>query len=214
MPTENRVDAAVVEISEKIERLGDDVVDIIGPEEPTEKENGVRYYILIESNESRYYIALTTAYEYGTVVYPYETYTHIGALLSEDEIESFHSEEINWEDEDREEVQKKTDEAAAKIINNTSAGEIWQAVFNLSAYASTSLVNYYAEQDNNSGFPHQFQCTRNIFPFTEELSLRSLDSRTTPTVIAGKRGKKYIESAIYINKEDREPQEYTISNHF
>jgi hypothetical protein len=217
MPTERRVEGATVEISEKVERLGDDVVDVIGPqEEDSENENAeeeIGYYILIESNESRYYIYLSTAREYASVVYPYETYTHIGALLSKEEIESFHDEDVNWEDSSSEEIQIKTDEAAAQVINNTSADEIWQATFNLSAYASTSFVEYYPTQ-YDSGFPHQFQCTRVIFPFTEDLSLKYLDSRITPTIVAGKRGKRYVESAIYIDKEDKDPKDYVISNHF
>lgn len=215
MPTKDRVEAVVIEISEKIESLGYDVAEIIGPieqeNEGDETEESV-YYITAQGGNIRFYITFSDEYKFGNVVYPFNIAAHLARQLDWDETEAVVEEQPNWDDISEDEMNELQKQAGRRIIENTAIEDLLVAKFNLSAYASTAIVDYRQSLAEND-FPVQFQCSRAVFPYTEHISLRKLDDRIVPVLIAGERGRRYVESSFLVEKEGQ-PDEYTLIAQF
>ena len=219
MPTKNRLEAATVELSEKIERLGYDVNDVIGPIElesdnsdSNSEDESLVYYITVEGN-SRFYIELNTNFEFGQISYPYSVARFVGRQLNSTEIEEITGESPEWDDSDNEEIEDIITKAGTMVISNTPRESLWLGKFNLSAYASTALVKYNVT-NSQDGFPLDFKCSKGVFPYDNAPSLKQLDNGIEPVVIAGERGRRYAESAFIIDKEFDSPDNYELSVQF
>lgn len=224
MPTRSRIQGSVVELSEIIPELGYEVSDFIGPigpegEELAEDEieddgdTHYRYYLLGDAGESRFYISFNTESEYASIVYPMNILRHLASYLDETEVEAILDNSIKWDNLNEERKQDLYFEAVEKIIDNTEPAEYHRPAFTLSAYASTSLVSY-RQTTISEGFPTEIQCDRGIFPYSEQLTLQYVDDHIQPVLIAGERGRRYVEYSFRIDKEDKEPPAYKFTSVF
>lgn len=217
MPTKQRVRGAIVEVSERISDLGYETHELVGPvnsegeeisaDEVDEVSDEVRYYLTGSANGANFYILFSPSREYTTIVYPMNVLGYLGRQLDEDEVNSIIDEDIEWEELNSQSEDQARNSAAERIIDNTDPGHFHRAAFNLSTYASTSLVDYQQITTEN-GFPAEFQCVRGMFPYSEQISMARLEDRIYPVVIAGERGRRYAEYSFRIDKEDKIPQEY------
>lgn len=217
MPTDQRIHSAIIDITEGLSDIGYNVTDLIGPinndgeeipeEEVNTEESDVVYYLTAETSHANFYIRFTSSDQYAVVVYPMNVLRHLGSYLNKDELAELLDRSIDWDvinDGDRNML---FEDAAKKIVDNTDPVKYHTAAFNLSAYASTSLVNY-RQITTENGFPTEFQCARALFPYTEHMTIRRIDDRVQPTIISGERGRRYMEYSFHIDKEDRSPKEY------
>lgn len=216
MPTRSRVQGSVVELSEVISDLGYEVGDFVGPigengeevaEEEISDEEDYRYYLTGDAQGSKFFITFSTGTDYASVVYPMDIRRHLTGYLDESEIEAIIEDEINWDDLTEEEKQNINYNAVQNIIENTDPSEYLPSAFTLSAYASTALVSY-RQTTTSNGFPVEFQCDQGIFPYTEQLTLQSVDNRIQPVLTAGERGRRYVEYSFRVDKENKDPSEY------
>lgn len=222
MPTRSRVQGAVVELSEIISDLGYDVGDFVGPidengeeiaEEEVSEEGDYRYYLTGDAQGSKFFITFNTGADYASVVYPMDVRRHLSAYLDESELDVLLEEQIDWNNLTEEERQNANFKGVQKIIENTDPSEYLHSAFTLSAYASTALVSY-RQTTTSDGFPVEFQCSLGIFPYTEQLTLQSVDNRIQPVLTAGERGRRYVEYSFRIDKENKDPSEYEFRSIF
>lgn len=220
MPTEQRVQGTVVEISQKLENLGYTNLEVVDPSgvdeseeknEDNEEDPNPVFYIFAETPRANFYIAITTGANYGKIVYPYQISNHIGEQLEDDDVDYLVSEqEYEFEDDEDRELMKKV--AGEQVIEQTPIEDLWHAKFNLSAYATTALAEY-EETLGENGFPIQFKCQKGILPYEDDFSLRTLDNSINAVLIAGNRGRRYIEASLYVDDEG-DPDEYVIGPNF
>lgn len=222
MPTNERIRGTIVEVSERLEDLGYQMTDFVGPVDETgeeiseEKLQGkeppeAAYYLVSEANGAQFYIMFQTSAKYASIVYPMNALSYLGRNLDIDEIGQILEQDLDDSELTAEEIQELSIEAAKKIVENTSVDQFHTPAFNLSAYASTSLVEY-RQQTTDRGFPTEVQCTRGMFPYDEQISLNYLDDRVHPVIIAGERARRYIEYAFTIDKQNKDPIEYTFKS--
>ena len=225
MPTRNRTRGAAVETSEILTELGFDVHDIRGPitaegeeldpeaADQTQSEGAepeyYQYYIIAGLEKSSFYLKLQSDRSFGTIIYPMDIISALSGQLEEKEVGAILGEPIDWDSIDENQRYALYSEAIENIIQNTDQDVYYRAVFNLSAYASTSLVQYTTETTED-GFPKEFQCGREFFPFTENLTLQYVNDRVISVLIAGERGRRYVNYSFKIHKEGKEPPEYEI----
>jgi len=217
MPTNQRVRSAIVGVSEGLADLGYEVIDLVGPinsegqeiseEELEGEEAGVQYYLTGQSRHVNFYITFNLDNRYAVAVYPMNVLRHLGSYLDRDEIDRLLDRSIDWEDIDEQERDRMAMDAAEQAVENTDPAQYHMAAFNLSAYASTSLVDY-RQITTDNGFPTEFQCVRGLFPYTEHMTIKRLDDRVQPIIIAGERGRRYMEYSFRLEKEDKSPEEY------
>lgn len=197
LPSE-KVKNAVDDISDKVVRLGFELDDVV--ETYDDEENNENHYIYANKIGENFYIILTTAYEYGEVVYPFNIATSIGALLTEDEIDILV----------KDDVEHREQRAGEIVIEQTPIYQILRAKFNISAYSSVSHVNY-SEVTAENGFPIRYECRRGIFPYTEGFTIRELDDRIESAITAGKRGARYVGDSLHIDRSGTEdPTEFEL----
>jgi len=210
MPTKEETADAADEIANKCKRLGFGDIIQEGPIEIEEEDTTIhRHYVYAKKVNNVFYFQLTDKYEFGNVVYSYSVAKSIASQLDDDEVRELADRDS--EDDITESVLKK---AGVQIIEQTPRGSLIMPKFNLSAYATTALVNY-KEETTENGFPERFQCVRGIFPYDGDMSLRELDDRVETTLTAGDRGARYVESALFLDRgEENEPSEYVISPQF
>lgn len=220
MPTKERIQAATVELTEKLADLGYHVDDFIGPVGPDgeqidpeavdkDSDRDLKYYLFSGSDESRFYILFKTGSEFAYIVYPMDILRQISTQLGPHDVEALLNESVEWQQLTAEEEELKYADAVRVVIENTDQSAYYTSAFNLTAYASTALVEYRG-QTTDTGFPTEFQCVNTFFPFTEQISLANLDDRIRPVIIAGSRGRRYAEYAFQINKEPEDASDYEI----
>lgn len=234
MPTEKRILAALSDIEETLEQLDHNVEDILGPYERGEVGDGEvkaddegeiedetategdehteeLYFLLAESGNDRYYIAASTERQFMTIVYPYYITSYLADQVPEDQYEDVLDIEFDAEDATEQELEGYREQVGEQIIQNTPIESCWNARFYLSAYASTSDVSYHTEEAEN-GFPAAFQTTNTIYPYSDLPELGELHTRILSALNMGKRGKRYVESSLYVDESDDE--ELVIRNRF
>ena len=217
MPTKQRVRSAIVEISEGLSSIGYETNDLIGPvnstgeeiseEEVEEADEAVQYYLTGETSRSNFYLRFDLDTQYAVVVYPMNVLRHLGSYLDRDEAEAIIDESLDWTEMNDQEEDMMMLTATERVVENTDPAKFHAAAFNLSTYASTSLVDY-RQTTTEEGFPKEFQCVRGIFPYTGHLTLDQIDSRVHPVIVAGERGRRYVEYSFRIDKEEKSPEEY------
>lgn len=211
MPTEKRIAGAAYEISETLKALAYDVGDLVGPikleNEDSEVEQKI-FYITAEGSHGAFYIAFSDQYDFANVVYPYNIATSMSDLLTAEEIESIIGVSPDWDKIDNDYKRDLLEKAGLSVIENTPIEALRLPQFHLSAYGSTAIVSY-TDAPAENGFPREFQCKLSIFPYTENTTLRELDYRVDPVLIAGERARRYVESSFYIDKEG-EPSDYEL----
>ncbi|WP_423997370.1 hypothetical protein [Halorubrum trapanicum] len=217
MPTKQRVRSAIVEITEALTSIGYETNDLIGPVnekgeqipegEVEETDEVVQYYLTGETSRSNFYLRFSLDQQYAVAVYPMNVLRHLGSYLDRDEAEAIIDEPLDWAEMNEQEEDMMIQTAAERVVENTDPANFHQAAFNLSAYASTSLVDY-RQTTTDDGFPKEMQCVRGIFPYTEHITLEQIDSRIHPVIVAGERGRRYIEYSFRIDKENKSPEDY------
>lgn len=221
MPSEAHVETVLSDIKRKLKELGDEVHEIHGPirtseleevEAAVEDEEGRYYLSATTPNDSVYYVAASTEWKYCAVVYPYQITNHIGRQLDRDEITGVLGDDINQEELEQGEIEKYRLEAAEHILENTPTEVCWDAKFALLAYASSAEVSYRVEENEN-GVPMYFQTSRNIFPYTNLPSPRSLNDRIVSVINMGRRGKGFVETTFVVNR-DGDPGEWELEVRF
>lgn len=218
MPTRQRIRSSILVLSERLDDLGYTVGNVLGPynesgeKVPEDEVSGLededlQYFLTARVSKSEFYIQFRTAYEYGIIVYSMDILGHLASYLDNEEVESIIEESISWADLEEEKELQLRSQAVESIISNTDPVQFHEAAFNLGVYASTSMVEYLQTTTEN-GFPKQFQTTRGIFPYTEKMSLKRVDDRIHPVIVAGERGRRYVEYSFRIDKDDKDPSEY------
>lgn len=215
MPTRERVRGAIVEVSELLAELGWEPREVIGPVDESGEDIGAndldpdseraQYFLVASAHRANFYVQLPLDSPFASIVYPLNVLNVLGSRLSGEEIESIL--DVTWDDLDEERREGAQVEAAHRILSNSDPDEIRAGAFALSTYASTALVEY-QHRTTEAGFPAEFHCVRALFPYTENLTLAQLDRRITPVIIAGERGRRYVEYSFDIDREDKEPPEF------
>lgn len=223
MPSGKRVESKVIEVGETLENIGYEINEFIGPtnsegdsvdpeqDEDSEEEDDLLYYLTCSLEGAEFYIAFPTNRKTASIVYPMDVLAYLGSQLSENEIETLADESINWGSLSPEEKEEYEILASKTVINQTDPENYIIPAYNLSACVSTSLIDY-RQTITEDGFPTRFQCLRLMFPYTEQVTMKSLEDRIMPVIVAGNRGKRYIEYAFQFEKEDRDPQEYEFNS--
>lgn len=212
MPTKQRLQGTVVEISQKLEKLGYEDFEVIEPGEESESNSEAVYYIFVEAAIGNFYIVLSTEQMYGRIVYPYDIGRHIGEALEKEEAKELAKETGKIDTVENVDDSDLRSLAGIKVINQTPIDGLWRGKFNISAHGSTSLVSYREELTEN-GFVNRFKSVKGFLPFEDDFSLRTLDDRIDAVLIAGNRGRRYVESSLYI-VDKGEPEEYIIKFQF
>lgn len=218
MPTRDRVRGTLVETSEQLSQIGYEAEEIVGPvnsdgeeiplDEVEERpDEDVRYYIIGSSETVSFYILYQLDKNFAMIVYPMNVFSHLSSYLNEEEVETILEESIDWDGISPQRKENINRKAIQKIVEQTDPLKYHRAAFNLSVYASTALVDY-NQMTTDEGFPIEFQCVRGMFPYTEQISMSRIDDRVHPVLIAGERGRRYIEYSFRIDKEDKNPKEY------
>lgn len=209
MPSKEQTAEAAEDIAEKLSRLGFGEISHEGPIEIEDDGSTVhQHYIYANKNNSVFYFQLLDKFEFGRVVYSYDIARTIGKQLSDEEIR-----ELVDVDSDKEIELELITDAGVQIIEQTPSGPLNMARFNIAAYATTALVDY-REGTTVNGFPSQFQCTRGIFPYNGNMTLRNLDDRVETTLTAGDRGARYVGSALLVDKDQEDPSDYVVVPQF
>lgn len=213
MPTERRVESAIITISEMLEELKYEVQETLGPEKiEAEKNSNIEsstlvYYLVARARDSTFYITFRTDTKIANIVYQMDVLSHLTQYLDRKEVATIIEDDPNWDEIPPEQERELYLDAIREIIQNTDQSKIHRPAFTLSAHSSTSFVDFLAERAEN-GFPVQFQCTRAMFPYSGELSIQAIDDRVYPVIVAGRRGRRYVEHSFRIEKEGLEPTEY------
>lgn len=218
MPSPEKVEAKLFEVSETLESLGYEITDVVGPNnkqgepiDPEEYENigdtEVVYYLSCQLQRAEFYIAFSSNRETASIIYPMDVLAYLGSRLSENEVESIVDEQINWESLSPEDERKNRVLASKTIVEQTDPEDYAQPAYNLSAYASTSLIDY-RQNTTEEGFPTEYQCIRLMFPYTEQITMKSVEDRIMPVIVAGNRGKRYMNYSFRFETKDRKPEEY------
>lgn len=219
MPSNDRTRSVVIELSERLVDLGFEITDLVGPLdsrgeeadfENGDEDTGLHYYLLAEGSRGRFYIAVGTDRKYGEIVYQMDVIKHLSNYLDESEVDSVLDSDHEWDDLEETESEQIEKEAVVQILSNSDPYILHNASFNLSAYASTSVVNYHSNTVNEY-FPAKYQCVRSIFPYSEHMTLKEVDDRVEPVLIAGERGRRYVEHSFHIRSVDEEEGEYEFS---
>ena len=212
MPTERRIEATIVALSEVLEQIGYQIEETTEPR-ALDNENGdfdsaeKIYYLIINARQSQFYITFRTDLNYCSIVYPMDIMKHLSLYLDDEEVDLIMNVDSKWQNLNDKQKEELYTEAIIKIVNNTDKSRIREASFDLFKYASSPMIELLFERDEN-GFPLLFQCNRGIFPYTQELSMKEVDDRVFPVLVAGRKGRKFVEHSYRIKKEDREPDEY------
>lgn len=219
MPTDERVQAAVIEISEQLTAIGAEVDDAFGPanldgeevpqEEIEELDEQLQYYLSGNLNGNYFYLTFPLEYDYAVIVYPMDVLKYLGLQLSNEEIEQVVEESIEWEELSPEVKDQVYASAGSVIAENTDQVEFQRGSFELSIYGSNPLVSY-RERVTENGFPAEFQCVRGLFPYTESVSASELDNRLTSVVNTGNQARRYVHYSFSIDKDNKQPSEYEI----
>ena len=216
MPTDQRIQSAIIEIAEQLDQIGYEIDDTRGPvdaageaipEDEVDEAERFQYYLIAGTSGTFFYILFDSQGRHATVVYPFDVLRHLGQGLSDEEVEAILDQSIEWNDLQGSEADLLYSQAAETIIGNTPPKVFDQPAFNLSIYASSAIVDYRQTQ-TETGFPREFQSARVIFPYTEHMSLSQLNERVNTVIIAGERGRRYVEYAFAIDTEDKQPQNY------
>lgn len=219
MPTDERLRGVLVELAETLEELGYEIDEILGPvsndgeevdEDTVDSDTVLNYFIMGAASGSRFYIVLGSNRKYGEVVYPFDVRKQLATNIQERHVDKILGKTHEWgEFESDGEGVKLRHDAIDKVIENTRPVVKRRATFNLSAYASTAVVDH-RQGFSDGQFPVQFQCLRAIFPFSEQISLKHLDDTVHPVLIAGERGRRYVESAFTIADDTTDSGKYEV----
>jgi len=216
MPTNNRIQSALIEVAEQLDRLGYVVEETRGPlnmegdvvsEDEIEDAERFQYYLITRADEKVFYIFFDNNRDHAIVVYPFDVLKSLGQKLNDEEVKAILDDPVDWDDLSDDEIEILHSRAVEEVIENTPPNAFYRAAFNLSVYASSAIVDY-KQTRTESGFPREFQSTRGVFPYTDHMSLSELDDRVDPVIIAGERGRRYVEHAFMIDKEEKQPQDY------
>lgn len=217
MPTKHELRAAVQVLIDKLRRMG---YTNLGIDEATQhesdadsEEDSETYEILVNSDYAQFFVRLSTGNEYGVVSYPYDVDVHIGRSLAEDELNEILQGRVSGDERNEAELWELQSIAGAKIIQNTPTETLRRAKFNLLYYGSDSRV-LYSSILHNTGFPIRFQSYQTFYPYEQNLSLRQLDEHIKETLNVGNQARRYIESSMSVNKEDKAPWEYTLQFYY
>lgn len=216
MVSERQLQASLIQIVEALSDLGDVVTDTLEPDDLETDEE--QYYILAESDGSNYYIATTVDANHATVVYPLNTARALGERLKQEEQETILS---SISDEIPEDEGHQHEAVGNYILDRTPKETSAMARFNIAAFGTTSNANIRMDPEGDiTRFPSYIQCTRNLFPFTEKISMRELNDRVMSVIISGKNAKRYFNSSVHITPEDgteldeTDPVDYSLGIRF
>jgi len=216
MPTNNRIQSALIEVAEQLDRLGYVVEETRGPlnmegdvvsEDEIEDAERFQYYLITRADEKAFYILFDNKRDHAIVVYPFDVLKSLGQKLNDEEVKAILDDPVDWDDLSDDEIEILHSRAVEEVIENTPPNVFYRAAFNLSVYASSAIVDY-KQTRTESGFPREFQSIRGVFPYTDHMSLSELNDRVDPVIIAGERGRRYVEHAFMIDKEEKQPQDY------
>lgn len=222
MPTEKRLRSAITEISEKIELIGYEVNEVIGPLNSDDKKIGreefeeniqedVHYYLTAGIEKISFYIQFRLDREFAMIVYPLDVFRQLSILIDNKETEAILTQAYDWDKLGAKEKEQLHIKAINKITQNTNSEQFLEAAFNLTIYASSENVQY-KQNTTDDGFPVKYQCVRPLFPYTEQMTISHIDNRIFPVINAGERGKRYIQYIFRLDKENKQPQEYEIKS--
>lgn len=211
--------AAAIDISDKLNKLGDNVFDVREYQrenENEEREDNLFLDILCESDGSKFYITLSQERPQATIRYPFNITRSIGDRLSADELDELITNSDRWEgnsnldDSDQEDAAR--DLAGSILLENTQPENLWNAKFYLAQYVSSPPVGY-EDETNDDGLPTFFWALRNIFPIESTVTLDELDERTQSVITAGDRGKRLVNTQIGV-KRGGDVTDYTVISGF
>lgn len=216
MPTDNRIQSALIEVAEQLDRLGYMIEETRGPlnmkgdvvaGDEIEDTDRFQYYLIARGNEEVFYILFDNKRDHAVVVYLFDVLSSLGQKLNDEEVKAILDDPVDWDDLSDDEIEILHSRAVEEVIENTSPNPFHHAAFNLSVYASSAIVDY-KQTRTESGLPREFQSTRAMFPYTDHMSLSELNDRVGSVIIAGERGRRYVEHAFLIDKEEKQPQDY------
>lgn len=210
----------IVEIREILEDLGYEVVRVRGPFDQdgdliddeadfddSNPDSRLLYFLIANAGPAQFYIRFDTGAKYAQMTYQMNIIRYVSRQLEEDEVELLLDINPVWDDIDPSEHEAHFSNAIRKIIENSDPIEFNKASYYLFAYSTTALVEHVQERTED-GFPTTFECTRTLFPYTENMTLQHVDDRLLQLLIAGNRGHRYVREAFIIDKTSDNPTEY------
>lgn len=211
MPTEDRIEAAVVETVEKLERIGYEVVETESVEEQTDSDGREIRYVFVSARSANFYIVFTTDSFHADIMYPYSVAGALAEKLEDEEAEAvLDLANIPTDGEGRDRVDQEV--VGAYLVDNTDEERLQEPAFNIGRYAMSPLTSVQFE-DATDGFPLLLRVTGTSLPYEDDFSVRSLDTRVDATLSAGKRTRRYIESCIWIDTSG-DPSDYVLRTRF
>lgn len=206
MPTEQRIKGALDQIGENLEAVGDEVIDIHGPrdvedEEEAESEDERIFYMLGESEDSRFWIGASTELQHMSVHYPFNIHRHLGQrFIDRDDLSLslIEGDATNGESIDFELIGRE-------IVENTPGNIVSHARFNVSAYGSSNLVGISFGDDFE-----EYHSMKAMYPYTEPITIKSVSDAVDPVVTMGKRSRRYIDSSFFLERDEDDEVRFNI----
>lgn len=200
MPTEDQVVATMQQISNIFDQVGDEIIQLQGPEQV--EDAGKAYYLHVESEGSRFYVAGGTELAFMSVFYPYSVARFLGRQLSINQLGQLVT--FDGEFRELEEATQETilEEAGMQIIMNTSETLRRQAYHNISICGSSDSVDIDFSDDTIG----VVRMNRALYPY-ESISIENINDRAMSVVNLGKRVRRYVEKSLYIRGEEDEEEQ-------
>ncbi|MFB6175874.1 MAG: hypothetical protein ABEI99_01780 [Halobaculum sp.] len=208
MPTEDRIEAAVVETVEKLERVGYEVTETESGEDPRESDSSFISYVFASAPSANFYIVFTAEAHHADIVYPYTVAGALAEKLEDDEMSAV----LDVLDLSIGKDRSDPEVVGAYLIENTDEERLQKPAFNIARYGISPLTAVQFE-DSTAGFPLEFRVTGTLLPYEDDFSVRSLNTRVDATLSAGKRTRRYVESCLTVETSG-DPSEYVVATRF
>jgi len=193
MPSDEEITEVFEEIAEMVESVGDEVVDIEGPLERDDSDEGIPidYVFYGKTQTSSYGIVASKEAKNVAAFYPFNISRYIGGAVLEEDLGN----KVDLDVDPSEVDEYKYEELIGnQILENTTEGILRRARHNISAYGSSDKVSI--DIDENLG---GFRTTRPIYPY-DSIALDELGDRIMNAVNLGERTKRYIEASFYVEE--------------
>lgn len=209
MPTEDRIEATAVDLTEKFDRLGYTVEALEGPQESADGDDGTQYYLLVSGDRGNVYVEFSTATTVAELVYPFDIARSLGTRLTDEEVAVLSGDtQAPRSEKERSDVER----AGYSLAETVAEGTARETRFGLSRHASSPLVAYDAVE-TDTGFPVKFWSRCRLLPHENGSSVETLDTRTEMVLSAGERGRRYLRDAVRIDTAD-DPDDYRLTVEF